>query len=246
MRFMSGERKQLWFGRTLQKQNGLFNDAKIDHFIATKHGWAWAAVRQMASPPRVLETHAGYGWLTTTYAMAGACVVSIERNADAAELCRANTDGLDVTVICGDCIDVVGNLDLSLFDIIDIDPAGSPQPVLDQVVDTARPRFLFVTAGEGLHARLNRVAQNPVMLARYPEAWSANWEVLDRGAKGFGREIVFAHIQRRAAGARLLGYHVWPLTSSARLGITWSGDVTLPNAETASFLAWRMATGELP
>ena len=244
MRSMSDERR--WCGRMLQSKSGLFNDATVDHFIATKHGWAWAAVHQMQPCPRVLETHAGYGWLTITYAMAGARVSSIERDAGAAELCRANTDGLDVTVMHGDCMDVIKDLDLGSFDIIDIDPAGSPQPVLDQVLNEARPRLLFVTAGEALHARLNRVAQNPVMLARYPESWSANWAALDRGAKEFGRRIVFAHIQQRVPGANLIGYHIWPLTSSARLAVTWSDDLALPDVETASFLAWRMATGNLP
>jgi len=207
-----------WMGRQLVTVDGLYNDEMLDHFIAVKHAWAWQVVRALGGA-RVLETHGGYGWLTITYALAGAQVVTIERNEQAGECLRQNVRGLDVDIICGDSESVLPTLSLDSYNIVDLDPSGSPQPVLDAVLEQA-PRSLkalFVTVGDALYTRFNRKAENQAALRRYPRAYREHWMELDRACREFGRLIVFEHIREAWSNAKLAGYHVWPRTSSARL-----------------------------
>ncbi len=212
----------MWEGIHLRSCGGLFNDRAVDRFIEAKHAWSKIAVRELLAQQsivRVLETNAGYGWLTATYVAAGATVTCIEKDKRGFDLLEANMKNLPVSCWHSDNTKALSLFEKDKFDVIDIDPSGSPQPVLDMVLERGLPRILFVTAGEGLHARLNRKPDNKVMLARYGDVWRENWDKLDRGAKEFGRMIVFEYIRQRWPQAVLRDYTVWPLTSSARLFI---------------------------
>ena len=231
-----------WMGRKVIAVDGLYNDKKVDHFIATKQRWAQQAAQAMRGG-LVLETHAGYGFTTLTYALNGAKeVVSFDKSNEAIEALRQNCHGLSVTAVCG-------NSETSLpdgwFDIVDIDASGSPQFVLDAVLQRPQPKILFVTVGDALYFRFRRHPSTPAGVKRYPQAFPAFISECDKGMREFGRRVVFSHIQETWKKANLAAYHVWPLTSSSRMVVTFphSPVVNWDTPEQAAIWAMTQAKG---
>jgi hypothetical protein len=223
--------------RDLRPVANLYNDKTVDHFIAVKHAWAWQAVRHLRPSPRVLETNAGYGWLTVTYGTAGARVTAIDRDAAAVECLRINTTGLETVCIHGDN-KLIAERPLGPFDIIDIDATASPQPMLDAVLHHYRPPILFVTFGDVLHFRLNRGTELKSGLARYGDTWRNHQHELTRGAQNFGEVIGFNYIRSAWPDAILSACHIWPMTGSTRLAVTLGTDLKLMTVDEA--VVWSM------
>ena len=227
-----------WLGRELNAVSGLYNDTAIDHFIATKQRWSQHATEALGSPT-VLETHAGYGLTTLTYALSGAKqVTAFDKSASAIEALRQNCHGLNVRGVQGNS---ETDLPAGSFDIVDIDASGSPQFALDAVLKRPRPLVLFVTVGDALYFRFRRQPTTPAGVKRYPRAFPAFVGECDKGMKEFGKRVVLAHIQEAWPDAVLSAYHVWPLTSNSRLVVTFpfSPQVAWDTPEQAT--VWAMA-----
>lgn len=117
-------------------------------------------VRRMAAPApgeHVLELYAGVGLLTVALAADGARVTAVEANSSACSDARANTAGLDVTVVQADA---GRNLGLSdRVDAVVLDPPrrGAGPDVMAWIAALEPQRVIYVSCDPATFARDARV-----------------------------------------------------------------------------------------